>query len=79
MNILKLERHYSNLLFVESEVPNVCYVTAAGDDRIGLIVGGRPLILTQKEAHAIAKEIRAVGALYAGRGRLAENRGRKHE
>lgn len=79
MDVLKLEMHYSNLLFVESAAPNVCYVTAAGDDRIGLIVGGRRVILTQAEAHAIAKEIRAVGALYAGRGRLTENRGRKHE
>lgn len=79
MNVMKLERRFSNLLFVESEAKNVCYVTAAGDDRIGLIVGGRPVVLTQDEARAIAKEIRAVGALYAGRGRLTDNRGRKHE
>lgn len=78
MNVLKLERHFSTLLFIESAAPGVCYVTAADDDRLGLIVDGRPVILTLKQAHTIAKEIREVGAIYTGRGRLTDERGRRH-
>ena len=69
-NVEKLEQHFGSLLFHNSDAQGICYATAADDNRIAIISEhGGTILLTEKQCHAVAKEIREIAALFVGRGR----------
>ena len=80
MNIDRIEKRLRGLLFTESACCVVFYVTSKEDDRIGLIVGDRAILLERGQARAICEELMTVFDTFVGRGAVSmEQRGRKRK
>ena len=78
-SIEALEKKHPDLIFTDSEVRNVHYVTGE-DDKVGILVRGRGkpdqfLLMNLEQAYAISKELKDV-LFMVGRKKVDQTGGR---
>ena len=66
--IIRLEKKHPDILFLDSEAEGLYYASCAGDKRLALIGTGGIVILNQKQAYALSKELMDVFNTYSNRG-----------